>query len=181
MNKNSSRDNWPVTIDIIVCHGQVVGTADSCFEGPVFRGSFRHRQHRLLPRASHKHMLYRVIRALHYTNLYKRGLASPCLPRASHNLKLPLPVFTSQSIYQLYWLQVFCGCWDSTLNQVIIASSHWFSSSFFTDSVDIESYNLQNWSSIVNQGLSHLQTLTFDDWILKFKIFVVDFAYNWVI
>jgi hypothetical protein len=96
------------------------------------RGGFRHRQHRLLPRASHKHMLvdttgitvgkgrilmlpwlkpilhdtwsctrsrilagimvrkYRVIRALHYTNLYKRGLASPRLPRASHNLKPPL-------------------------------------------------------------------------------------------
>jgi hypothetical protein len=33
---------------------------------------------------------YRVIRALHYTNLHKRGLASPRLPRASHNLKPPL-------------------------------------------------------------------------------------------
>jgi hypothetical protein len=35
---------------------------------------------------------YRVIRALHSTNLYKRGLASPRLPRASHNLKPPLYV-----------------------------------------------------------------------------------------
>jgi hypothetical protein len=35
---------------------------------------------------------YRVIRALYYTNLYKRGLASPRLPRASHNLKPPLVV-----------------------------------------------------------------------------------------
>jgi hypothetical protein len=94
------------------------------------RGGFRHRQHRLLPRASHKHVLvhttgitvgrggililpwlepvlhdtcsctrsrilagimvrkYRVIRA--YRNLYKKGLASPRLPRASHNLKPPL-------------------------------------------------------------------------------------------
>jgi hypothetical protein len=33
---------------------------------------------------------YRVIRALRYTNLYKRGLASPRLPRASHNLRPPL-------------------------------------------------------------------------------------------
>jgi hypothetical protein len=37
---------------------------------------------------------YRVIRALHYTNVYKRGLASPRLPRASHNLKPPLVIVT---------------------------------------------------------------------------------------
>jgi hypothetical protein len=41
---------------------------------------------------------YRVIWALHYTNLYKRGLASPRLPRASHNLKPPLPTYTDTCI-----------------------------------------------------------------------------------
>jgi len=40
---------------------------------------------------------YRVIRALHYTNLYKRGLASPRLPRASHNLKPPLPTSNNKT------------------------------------------------------------------------------------
>jgi hypothetical protein len=49
---------------------------------------------------------YRVIRALHYTNLYKMGLASSRLPRASHNLKPPLP--NGNYIYHLLMYQHCC-------------------------------------------------------------------------